>query len=495
MRTSNSAIFKSFEKKTETDYGFDSIQMGKWDISSYITINIRAMPFRLDMATVLPSTLRLTAEMDMTPEKALLAGKTIGRIHRSVTVGVGANPSSMMICNAMISGLLSTGADVTYSGIAPAPAVALSSGGSSCFAVIGSPDSYGMISKIDVYNPDGSAFSDEQVRHLVRISKEDFTRPTYKSLGNMRTCDSTIEKYNNTISSNYKNIDCPVILDCGCGSASLCAPRILASVGADVISINSQLDGSYFPRSPGVGKGDVTVLSEMVTDHIGSIGLALNGDGTRLALIDEGGTFVSEEEMLALVLLYLRPTKIAIPVNSSSLIDDAFWGRIGKGISTTRDFPEGREIVRSESSVESMSAAIRENKADIGSMNDSRFIFPRLTLCPDAINTAVLISEISGANSIRDIIQSFPKYITLSDVVRYTGNFDVFSKKVSDKLKDLSLGEVIHADGWRVEMEQGWFIITRKADPDYIDITAESKDKAYAVTMMELAKSIVYDCV
>ncbi len=441
-------------------------------------------------------TLKSTSENDLTPEKALLAGITIGRIYKTVTIGVETNPSSRMIKDAVISGLLSVGATVWDAETAPTPAIALASKNSDCFVMIGAPNDYGIVSSIYIHNPDGSAFSDEQLRYLLRISGEDFEYPAYKAIGNIHHCDSVIEKYNRKLSKLFKEVNCPVLIDCGCGCTSLCAPQILASVGADVTTVNSQFDINYCPRPPGVSSSDVAGMSELISANIGSIGIALNGDGTRLALLDEGGRYVKQEEILALMLIYLKPTKIVVPMNTSAMIDDAFWGLIGEGVTSSAKPHAERKIIRTESTIEAITKAIKEEDAELGAMNDGTFIFPEISMCSDAIYAAVLLSKIAGENSIRNLLACFPKYITLNDVIHYTGNIELFGKRFKEKISELNFKEIYSLDGWRVDMDYGWFIVTsNKENTDYLEIRAESQDKAYAISMMELAKSIIYKCI
>jgi phosphoglucosamine mutase len=437
----------------------------------------------------------MTAD-DMTAEKALRIGQMIGSSYKSVCIGSDTNPSSRMIKNSLISGLLSAGADVSDAGTAPAPAVAMASKDSDCMLMVGEPDEQGMISRIFIMNSDGSVFTKEHLRRLIVEDRADRPLPGYKEVGSMRTCDSVAEDYNRTICERYKKIvDAPLILDCGCGCTSVCAPQILASVGADLTTINAQSDPLYSPRPPGVGADDVSGLEGMVGTEFGSIGIALNGDGTRLALFDESGKYVDPESVLALLLLYLKPSSAVIPLNASAVVDDAFRDLIGDGLSTDAKARHGRRIIRAENDLESITAAIKENDAEMGAMTDGTFIFPDITMCPDAINAAVILTKMSGENSISNLLASFPRYMVLEDSVYAPGNTESFNKKLGDKLKELDRDDIWEIEGGRVGMAGGWFAISRNAeDPEYISVTAEAKEKVYAVSMMELAKDIVRSC-
>jgi len=441
-------------------------------------------------------TIRSIMDDDMTAEKAIRIGRMIGRSYKTACIGSDTNPSSRMIKNALISGLLSTGACVEDADIAPAPAVALASKSSECMLMVVEPNEQGIISKIYIMNSDGSVFTKEQLRQMIMDGMADKPLPEYKDVGKLRLCDSVDEDYNRVISEKYgKGIDVPIILDCGCGCTSVCAPQIMASIGADLMTINAQHDPRYSPRPPGVSAHDVSSLAELVNLELGSIGIAFNGDGTRLALIDEKGSYVEPENVLALLLMYLKPQTLVVPSNASAVVDDAFRGIIGEGVHSDSKPRSGRRIIRADDNLESVTAAIKKNGAEMGAMTDGTFIFPDVTLCPDAINAAVILAKMSRENSISNLLSSFPKYIVLRDSIYSPGSAEVFNRKFNDRMKEFDETEIWEIDCGRVGMSGGWFAISRTTDKsEYINVIAEAKDKAYAVSMMEFAKGIVRDC-
>ena len=440
-------------------------------------------------------TLRSITDDDMTAEKALKIGRMIGRAYKTVCIGSDTNPSSRTIKNALISGLLSAGANVNDAGVAPAPAVALASKGSDCMLMVGEPNEQGIISRIYIMNSDGSIFTKEQLRQLIMTGKSDRPLPGYKGIGNLRIFDSVAEEYNRTICSKHmEKIDAPVILDCGCGCTSVCAPQIMASLGADVMTINAQNDPLYSPRPPGVNIKDVSNLIDIVDMGLGNIGIALNGDGTRLALIDEKGKYVDPDHILALLLLFLRPSSLVVSFDASAVVDDAFKGTIGEEITTNVKPRKERQIIRADKDLESITAAMKESGAEMGALADGTFIFSNVTLCPDAINAAVILAIMSRDNSLSTLLASFPQYTVLKESIYVPGNAELFIKKFNEKLEELNTDDAWEIDGGRVGMPGGWFSVSRVSDsPEYVTVTAEAKDRTYAVSMMEFAKRIVRD--
>ena len=435
-------------------------------------------------------------DAEMAPERALLLGRMIGRSFKNVSIGMDSNPSSTMIKNSLMTGLLSAGAHIKDLGVIPTPAMVLSSS-SGCMIAVGEPNEQGVLSGIRLMYPDGSMFTLDQIKQIIRAADGDRRLPGYKDVGILHHSDSAIRNYIDAMIKRHASCnESPVILDCGCGCTSLCTPQILASLGADLVTIDAQPDMKYCSRPPGIEEADLSILSGMVKGNVGNIGIALNGDGTRLALIDESGNYVRPDRVLSLILLYLKPTSLVIPVNMSSVVNDALNDLIGDGISTPYKAHSERVVIRTDNDLDSIIAAMKENNAEIGALGNGTIIYSDVGMCPDAINTAAILSKMAGENSIKNLLGSFPKYLVLNDSVRLSGNPDLFGRKLSEKLSELDTEEIWQIDGWRVEMTNGWFTVSsNNKDPGRIDITAESKDRAYAVSMMELAKDIVRECI
>ncbi|MDR3206378.1 MAG: hypothetical protein LBT41_04730 [Candidatus Methanoplasma sp.] len=421
-----------------------------------------------------------------TPCRALEIGRNIGREHRAVAVASAAGNGCAVIRDAIASGLTSAGCSVLDAGAVPLPAAICASDAVDCTVYVSGASE----ESVSVLGKDGSPAS---IRHDRREAAEE-PLPDYKGVGRIRRADDAVRRYVSKIAAAFpERADAPVILDCGCGCTSVCGPALLAEMGADVTSVNAHQGA---PRiSSEIGKEDAATLRSMIGRDRGSIGVAFNGDGTKLALVDEGGGFVDPEYVLALIMLYVRPSKVVVPVNASAVVDDAFHGLIGEGVSTRPMFGgEKRRTIRSKDTLASVTETLLESGADLGVLRDGTLILPRASMCPDAMNEAAILTRMSAENSIRNLLASFPRYAVLSDRMHHAGNREMFSRKLVDRLSAIEGADVSSIDGWRVDMGGGWFSVAwGKNDRECIDISAESRDKAYAVSMMEFAKSIVRD--
>ncbi|AGI48425.1 Phosphomannomutase [Thermoplasmatales archaeon BRNA1] len=431
-----------------------------------------------------------TAEVRMTPEDALEVGIRLGSVFSSVAVSCDTDSSSPVILSAFTAGLNAAGADVIDIGVSPAPAACFAYAHSvEVIANIGSPNGYTLPS-ITLRHPDGSQFEEEEVRMI--LEGEGNSLPGNSDVGNVVVRNDANEIYIRAIRNSGIQADGFIILDCGCGSTSLVAPRALSEAGADISSMNSHI-GKKAPRNPGINKTDLLPLGGFVNESVGSIGIAYNGDGTRLAVMDESGKFITGEKVLALMLMYLEPRVAVIPFDSPAIVEDAFWHPLGlreNGMGKEKD----RRIIRTRNDINSVIKAIKDNDADIGALTDGTFIFPQIGLCPDAIYASAVISELAGVRSLRNVIGDLPNYTSRDAKVKFDGNLKLFGKRLLQKMVEYDIEEIYVGEGaWKIIMKHGEYVISPEGT-DFLEIDAEANDPMYLASMMDQALAIVHWC-
>lgn len=434
--------------------------------------------------------LESTVEESVTPETAMDAGLKIGQVYKSVTVIIDSDTSSLMIAHALMSGLMAAGARVTYAGNVSVPAahVALSQ----VILSVGNPDVNGTISGIKAYNADGSPFSGDQLYDILK--ETDIQCPGYREVGRI----SEYGEANDIYIEKVKSLGCSsqgyIIVDCGCGSTSGCAPAMLAEIGADVVGLNTHPCKGHYPRAPGIRENDLLNTPNFVNASIGSIGIAFNGDGTRMALMDESGDYVPGDRLLALMLMYLEPTVAVVPFDSPRVVEDAFGNPLG--INKKENTGE-RKLVRCKNDIHSVIAAMKANDADFGALNDGTFIFPEIGYCPDGLYATAVISGLAGKRSIRNILEDIPIYSNRTIKMDFDGNIRVFNTKLKERIKEYDISEVCTSnDEWKMILKNGTYTIKQSdIDPKKILVFAESSDRVYLITMLEQAKDIIGYCV
>ncbi len=430
---------------------------------------------------------------DVTPEKAQAVGLHLGTVFRTVAVGRDTSPGSPAVCQALESGVTAAGADAVDAGIAPTPVLCYAYKGiDGCIVSIGCPDTYGGGIGISVYGPDGACIPSKRLEEI--LGGDIGELPSYSGIGRIVTDSSANRRYTEGFADEDLKNGGFAVLDCGCGSPSLCAPLALSEMGADVISLNAHMGEKTPPRSPGIGKADLANLSDFVNASTGSIGLAYNGDGTRFALMDEGGKFVTGENLLALMIRFLRPKVAVIPFGSSEAVEDAFWAP-ALDYDRNPGEEENRRIIRADGTLEAVTSAAADNNADFAGMADGTFIFPRRSMCPDGIYASAVISCLAGQRSIRNILEDNPSYLNMSATVKFSGNTEIFGRRFLEEIRNYDIREVAIGDGWKVVMKNGiYFVRQDQNDPKLLRINAESRDRVYLVSMLDQAVGILENC-
>ena len=439
--------------------------------------------------------LESTEEQSMTPETACSAGIRFGTKFKTVAVIRDADPSSQMIADALISGLLSAGADVTYGGLLSVPAAhAAYSSSFGCLLSVGNPDTENSICGIKAYASDGTPFDSDR---LYEILKEESTELVdYRGVGQLTYDSSANEKYISQVKTTGVSCQSYVILDCGCGSTSMCAPQMMIDIGAEVVAFNAHPLRGQRPRAPGLNKTNLMNISNFVNASIGSIGISFNGDGTRLAVMDENGKYVPGDRLLALMLMYLEPEVAVVPFDSPCVVEDAFMHPLNiRGRNRTEQ--SERKLIRTKNDINSIVAAMKENNADFGALNDGSFIFPSLGYCPDAMFAAAVISELAGKRSIRNVLEEIPIYSNRTIRINFDGNMTHFANKLKEKIKEYDIITVsTSGNAWKMVLKNGTYILKQnEIDPKKLVIFAESSDVVYLITMLEQAKDIINYCI
>ncbi|WP_322755892.1 phosphoglucosamine mutase [Frankia sp. Cas3] len=262
---------------------------------------------------------RGVANVDLTAELALaLSAAAVGVLteHRvagsgrpAVVVGRDTRPSGEFLEAAVVAGLASAGADVLRIGVVPTPAVA--------HAVISSNAALGVMlsashnpmpdNGIKLFAAGGRKLPDEIEDEIAeRLTGPASTRPTGAAIGRVRDDGALVESYTDFL---LATVPVPltglrVVVDCAQGAASLLAPRVLRTAGADVIALHSDGDGTRI--NDACGATHMESLRAAVVQHGADAGMAHDGDADRCIAVDANGEVVDGDQILALCALALR---------------------------------------------------------------------------------------------------------------------------------------------------------------------------------------------
>ena len=244
----------------------------------------------------------------------LAAGKvfTRGNHKHRVLIGKDTRISGYMLESALESGFTSSGMDVFLTGPIPTPAVAhLTQALRADLGVMitASHNTY-EDNGFKLFGPDGYKLTDEKQTEINELmNRSDIMSLQDKNqIGAARRVDDALSRYIEFAKASFPNsmrLDhLKIVLDCANGAAYKVAPMIFWELGADVIVIGDKPNGRNINQNCGSTK--TKALREKVKDENADLGIAFDGDGDRLVIIDENGDQVNGDHLLAMIALSLK---------------------------------------------------------------------------------------------------------------------------------------------------------------------------------------------
>jgi len=442
--------------------------------------------------------LRSSPSADVTPEMGIRLGHALAEDYKKVVVGMDLIKSSPMMKQALISGLISSGADVIDIGIVSAPVAANAAKMGDCCVYVTEFRQLDLVSGYLLINSDGGLFGMEQIRHLEIKNPKGSNMPDYKNLGTVKEYYTALNDYNANLLNNITNYTGgTVVLDCNCGMATDSAPQVLNHIGTDTISLNAQKDRNFVSKSLSIKEADTYHIRDLVASDAGSIGISINRVGTLMRVFNEIGEPITDEDVLKILMLFKKPAKIVVPMNISCSITDLFDKvyKIAVNSPYAEPEPDKMEIILTHPDAGSIHKAMMDNNADLG-YYDGGFIFSDVCQMPDAIHASVLLSQFSSNNSVAETVKKFPEYYSDNKSYKYSCNTPDFIRSIKANIPDINPKRVYEDKCWRVGMDGGIFFIEfEEGSKDTVSITAESNDRLYLISLMEVIDGLMANCV
>ncbi len=250
---------------------------------------------------------------DLTPEFTLKLGKILASYLKNengkIIIGYDTRISKDMLNFALQSGILSAGIDTLDVGIIPTPGIAyLVKNLDSISAGIMISASHNPVeyNGIKIFGKDGFKLPDDVEDEIERLLES--PRPLYfgEKIGKRIDFSEGRELYVEFL-KNIVNIELEgwkIFLDCAYGSVSDIAPKLYRDLGAEVIAINYNYDGTNINKNCGAVYPEVGLDNFRKSDA--TIGFTFDGDGDRVLAFSKDFTIVNGDKILGIIALYLK---------------------------------------------------------------------------------------------------------------------------------------------------------------------------------------------
>jgi len=371
----------------------------------------------------------------------------------SVAVGRDNRPSSPALSAGIIAGIREAGVDVVDVGTVPTPVLyyaAARLGTDAGLQITGShnPPEYNGF-KLVVR---GHALYGEEIQQLRRrIEHEDLTH----GAGSSRAVD-IIPGYIDDLGSRFRLPRATrIAVDCGNGTGSLVAVDLLRRIGAEVIPLFCESDGTFPNHHP-----DPTVdknLEDMiraVREHNADFGVAFDGDADRLGAVDESGAIIRGDILLLLLGLDAldrlgAPQKLVFDVKCSQAVPEVFSARGGEPIM----WKTGHSLIKEK--MKEVHAPIAGELSGHICFGEDYYGFD------DALYGACRLTEViaRSGRTLGQLVAAFPKYVSTPEIrvdVSEQTKFAIVQRAVDHFSRD---HDVIAVDGARVQFDGGWGLL------------------------------------
>lgn len=249
----------------------------------------------------------------MTSEIALKLGMAAGKMftngsHRHrVVIGKDTRLSGYMIESALISGFTSVGMDVFQLGPVPTPGVAMltRSMRADLGVMISASHNSFADNGIKIFGPDGYKLCDAQEAEITEMIEGDISSllAEPRQIGRAKRIESSRDRYieaaKRSLPRNMRFENLRIVIDCAHGAAYKVAPLALWELGAEVITIGVDPNGTNI--NEGCGSTSPEALCEKVKEMRADIGIALDGDADRVVIVDEKGQLVDGDQLMAVI--------------------------------------------------------------------------------------------------------------------------------------------------------------------------------------------------
>lgn len=254
------------------------------------------------------NTFPMTAEVAFRLAQAL--SKLVCQNVRRVAIGKDTRVSSYMLESALIAGFTSMGVDVIKMRVVPTPLITSQIADLNVdmgLMITASHNPY-FDNGIKLIDRFGDKFSDEWTSKVEDLltSDEKFV-PSKDALGKVYKDKTSVMAYIQNVLRIAPNPDAlqglRIVLDCANGSFSKIMPQIFKNLGAGVITLSAEPDGYNINKD--CGSQHTEHLSEVVVQSHAHLGIAVDGDGDRIIVVDNQGQRIDGDQIIAFLATYL----------------------------------------------------------------------------------------------------------------------------------------------------------------------------------------------
>ena len=429
------------------------------------------------------SGLRGVVDKDLNPDVIFKYAKAFGEFVRAghVVIGRDTRASGREYRRAVIDGCRSAGCRVTDLGIAPTPTVLfivrkIKAKGGIVITASHNPVQWNALKFV---SSNGLFLNESEFRQFNKYI--DAGGPAKHARKKVALLKSGLQEHIHKIVSKVKPLRIPfrVAVDAVNGAGSIGLPKVLEEMGCKVFRLNCKFS-PIFARGPEPVSENIGALCRFVRQGKLDIGFACDPDCDRLAIVDEQGRPIGEENTLVLATDYILGRKkgsVVTNLSTTALMD--FVVRKHKA-----------RLYRTKVGEANVVSKMKSASAVIGGEGNGGVIFPDINFTRDAMVGAALIIKLLALRrtAISEIMAGYPSYYLVKEKVPVSK--ERFEQK-REKIVEKFCGRLNLADGLKIIGDKYWLHIRPSQTEHVVRIIGESADKAQIENYISRVKSIL----
>src|SRR5215210_5836282 len=391
-----------------------------------------------------------------------------------IVVGRDSRVSGPMFQPVVHAALQSVGCDVLDVGMVPTPTVQLAvehhrAAGGLAITASHNPIEWNALKFI---GPSGLFLDAAEAAEMRKVVDGKIPRATWDKLGTIsQNKDAAREHIEKILALPFLDVEgirkrkFMVALDCVNGAGGTFMPILLEMLGCKLSTINMEPNGR-FPRAPEPVAENLGDLQKLVQDSHAEIGMAVDPDVDRLALVSDEGVAIGEDYTLALaakVVLRHRKGVVVTNLSTSRIVDDMVE-------------EAGSRVIRAPVGEVNVATRMRAENAPIGGEGNGGVILSELHLGRDAPVGAALILQLlledGDDKPLTKIVSAYPRYIIVKDKLdRPNAPLD----KVYEALtREFPTAEADRQDGLRLTWADRWVHVRPSGTEPIVRVIAEA---------------------
>lgn len=418
--------------------------------------------------------IRGVPNVDLTADFCSRVGRSIGDFFPGGAIAMGRDTryTGDFVFASVLSGILSSGADVIDLGVLPTPALQYYCKTNGLYGVVitasHNPPRFNGIKCIDRDGTELDRSVEEKIEDEYYAGN--FSEVPWQDIGRVRSRNDAVDLYHDAILSriNAERIsgrEFKVLVDAGNGASYFSTPRLMEKLNCSLTTLNANPDGRFSSRDSEPKPSNLGNLIALMKTGQFDLGIAHDGDADRAVFIDEKGRFVDGDKTLCLIVgsVISRGDRVVTPISSSNAIDEVCESK-------------GAILIRTRVGAPVVSRKMIEEQALVGGEENGGVIYGKHQYCRDGAMTAALVLDLMARTDkpMSALISGIPDYTIVKEQVELSmdaGNLlDAVSKHPSVETADFT-------DGIKVIREDGWILIRPSGTEPIIRIYGQSKSR------------------